>query len=70
MKVIEEKKLNKFQPVSIPRNGDLFARYGRRTPREPKGGMVSEIGQNKLDVMANAMSMLDSELEKAKNPSK
>ena len=63
MKVIESLKLNKFEVVSIPRNSSLFSRFGNRPAPKFQDGQVSELGQDKLDILSSAMSNLDEEVK-------
>lgn len=64
MKVIKSLKLNKFQPVSIPRNRDLYARVGGRVPSLGTGGFTSEIGKQKLDLLADSEAAIEAQMLK------
>lgn len=64
MYVIEKLKLNKFVPVSIPKNRDLYARIGGRVPQLGTGGFTAEIGKSKLDLIADSESALESQMLK------
>lgn len=64
MKVIKSLKLNKFQPVSIPRNRDLYARVGGRVPSLGTGGFTSEIGKQKFDLLADSEAALEADMLK------
>lgn len=70
MKVVEKLKLNKFQPVSVPRNRDLFERVGGRVPPVSAKGFVSEYGKSKLDLLADSERSLIEEMESAENSRK
>lgn len=61
MYVVESLRLNKFVEVSIPRNRDLYARVGGRIPSMGTSGFVSELGQNKLDILAADNAALEAE---------
>lgn len=64
MKVVKSLKLNKFQPVSIPRNRDLYARIGGRVPSLGTGGFTSEIGKQKFDLLADSEAALEAQMLK------
>lgn len=64
MKVVKSLKLNKFQPVSIPRNRDLYARIGGRVPSLGTGGFTSELGKQKLDLLSDSEASLESQMLK------
>ena len=65
MKVCEKLKLNKFQPVSVPRNKDLYARVGGRVPSLGTSGFTAELSKSKLDIINDSESALLEEMEKA-----
>ena len=65
MIVIEKLKLNKFVPVSIPRNRDLYARVGGRIPSLGTKGFTAETTRNKFDLMADAEAAAELEMLKA-----
>lgn len=70
MKVIDKLKLNKFIPVSVPRNKDLYSRVGGRIPQLGTSGFVSDIGKSKLELLSHADKQLSEEmlsLEQARN---
>lgn len=64
MKVVKSLKLNKFQPVSIPRNRDLYARIGGRVPSLGTGGFTSELGMQKFDLLADSEAALEADMLK------
>lgn len=64
MKVFEKLKLNKFVPVSVPRNRDLYARVGGRIPPIGSDGMTAEIGKSKLDIIADDVAFADAQMLK------
>lgn len=64
MKVIDSLKLNKFKPVSVPRNRDLYSRVGGRVPSMGTTGFVAELAKNKMQVLSDADSFFESEMLK------
>ena len=64
MFVNEKLKLNKFVPVSIPKNRDLYARIGGRVPTLGTGGFTAEIAKNKFDLLADSESALETQMLK------
>lgn len=64
MKVVDKLKLNKFVPVSVPKNRDLFSRVGGRVPSLGTGGFTAEIGKSKLDLLASDEEALTSQMLK------
>lgn len=62
MYVEEKLKLNKFVPVSVPRNKDLYARVGGRVPSQGTRGFTSELGKSKLDILADSEAALIDEM--------
>lgn len=64
MFVIDKLKLNKFVPVSIPRNRDLYACVGGRVPQLGTGGFTSEFGKSKLDIIADSEAALEAQMLK------
>lgn len=62
MKVVDSLKLNKFKPVSVPRNRDLFARVGGRIPNLGTGGFTAEYGKDKLQLLADSLAALISDM--------
>lgn len=64
MKVIDKLKLNKFLPVSIPKNRDLYARVGGRVPELGTGGFTAEYGKDKMQLLADSESALEAEMLK------
>lgn len=72
MIVIEKLRLNKHKIVSVPRNKDLYARVGGRIPSQGTSGFVSELGKDKLDVLADSEAALvaeyQQELKKTQRP--
>lgn len=58
MKVVDSLKLNKFKPVSIPRNRDLYARVGGRIPSLGTGGFTAEYGKDKLQLISDSEAAL------------
>lgn len=72
MIVIDDLQLNKFKVVSVPRNKDLYARVGGRIPTQGTTGFVSELGKDKLEVLADSeaaiMEEYQQELAKQKMP--
>lgn len=72
MIVIDDLQLNKFKVVSVPRNKDLYARVGGRIPTQGTTGFVSELGKDKLEVLADSeaaiMQEYEQELSKQKMP--
>lgn len=65
MYVIEKLKLNKFLPVSVPRNKDLYARVGGRIPSLGTTGFTSEMGKSKLDLLSDSERALEAEMNGA-----
>lgn len=57
--------MNKFVPVSVPRNRDLYARVGGRVPALGTTGFTSEFGMNKMQQLAAADAELTAEMEAA-----
>lgn len=51
MIVIERLKLNKFRPVSIPKNKDLFMRVGTRPIPDMADGQVASFTNGVMDEM-------------------
>ena len=72
MKVIEKLKLNKHKVVSVPRNCDLYARVGGRIPTQGTSGFTSELGKDKMQLLADSeeaiMQEYQQELDKKKVP--
>lgn len=72
MKVIEKLKLNKHKVVSVPRNRDLYARVGGRIPQQGTSGFTSELGKDKMQLLADSeeaiMNEYQQELDKKKVP--
>ena len=66
MYVVEKLKLNKFVPVSVPRNRDLYACVGGRIPQMGTTGFTSELGKSKLDLLADSEASLESQMLKDK----
>lgn len=64
MKVIDKLKLNKFVPVSIPKNSDLYARVGGRIPSLGTGGFTAEYGKDKMQLLADSESVLEAQMLK------
>lgn len=64
MKVIEKLKLNKYKPVSVPRNRDLYARVGGRVPQLGTGGFTSELGKSKMDILSDSEAALEAQMLK------
>lgn len=64
MKVKEKLKLNKFKPVSVPRNRDLYARVGGRIPQLGTGGFISEFGKSKMDLLQESEVALEAQMLK------
>lgn len=64
MKVCDKLKLNQFQPVSVPRNKDLYCRVGGRVPSLGTTGFTSEYGKSKLDIISDSESALIDEMKK------
>lgn len=63
MYIIDPLKLNKYIPVSIPRNRDLYARVGGRVPSLGTTGFTAEFGKSKLDVISDDIKSLTEELD-------
>lgn len=74
MIVIEKLKLNKHKVVSVPRNKDLYARVGGRVPSMGTSGFTSELGKDKMQILADSeeaiMNEYQSELKKNQMPLK
>lgn len=74
MIVIEKLKLNKHKVVSVPRNKDLYARVGGRVPTMGTSGFTSELGKDKMQILADSeeaiMNEYHSELKKNQMPLK
>lgn len=72
MIVIEKLKLNRHKIVSVPRNKDLYARVGGRVPSQGTSGFVSELGKDKMQILADSeeavMQEYQAELSKKKMP--
>lgn len=64
MKVIDKLKLNKFVPVSIPKNSDLYARVGGRIPSLGTGGFTAEFGKDKMQLLADSESAIEAQMIK------
>lgn len=64
MFVIEKLRLNKFAPVSIPKNRDLYARVGGRIPSLGTGGFTAEYGKDKLQLIADSEAALEAQMLK------
>lgn len=64
MFVIEKLRLNKFAPVSIPKNRDLYARVGGRIPSLGTGGFTAEYGKDKMQLLADSESALEAQMLK------
>lgn len=64
MFVIEKLRLNKFAPVSIPKNRDLYARVGGRIPSLGTGGFTAEYGKDKMQLLADSEAALEAQMLK------
>lgn len=64
MFVIEKMRLNKFAPVSIPKNRDLYARVGGRIPSLGTGGFTAEYGKDKMQLLADSEAALEAQMLK------
>ena len=64
MFVIEKLRLNKFAPVSIPKNRDLYSRVGGRIPSLGTGGFTSEYGKDKMQLLADSEAALEAQMLK------
>ena len=53
MVVIEELKLNKFEPCHCPDCQDLFRRVGQRVLPDYVDGQVAEFNQNTMDALGS-----------------
>lgn len=65
MKVIDKLRLNKFVPVSIPRNRDLYARVGGRIPSLGTTGFTAETTRNKFDLLSDAEAAAEMDMLKS-----
>lgn len=54
MLVIEELKLNKFEPCHCPDCQDLFRRVGQRVIPDYVDGQVASFNQNTMDAIGSA----------------
>lgn len=64
MYVIEKLRLNKFAPVSIPKNRDLYERVGGRIPSLGTGGFTAEFGKDKMQLLADSEASLEAQMLK------
>ena len=64
MFVIEKLRLNKFAPVSIPKNRDLYARVGGRIPSLGTGGFTAEYGKDKMQLLADSEAAIEAQMLK------